>query len=113
MICLYEKFSREDVVVDNQISEDLCLIPVLIILAITAIRRGWGVLHSGEFGLPPNEKLYIGLIRFLKGDESADQAYKNTMKKPGVQGYYAWMNIIGGVVTIIVCLAWVIALIIM
>ncbi len=95
---------------DNQMSEALCLIPVLIILAITAIRRGWGVLRSGEFSLPLNEKLYIGLIRFLEGDESADRAYKNTMKKPGVEAYYAWMSIIGGVVTIIVCLVWVIAL---
>jgi len=96
---------------DYHMKEALCLMPALVVLAIAEIRRGWGVLRHGEFTLPPNEKMYIRLVRLLKGDEFADQAYKNTLNKPDVMVYYARMSVIGGVVTLIFCFIWVIAII--
>jgi len=90
--------------------EAFCLIPALVLLAIAEIRRGWGVLRRGEHNLPLNEKMYIELVRLLKGDESADQAYKNTLNKPDVMTYYARMSVIGGVVVLVSCFIWVITI---
>lgn len=69
-----------------------------------------GVLRRGENNLPLNEKMYIELVRLLKGDESADQAYKNALNKPDVLAYYARMSVIGGVAVLVFCFIWVIAI---
>lgn len=92
----------------DQTREVLCLIPVLVLFAVAAIRRGWDTLRYHESNLPLNEKIYIGLVRLFKGNESADRAQKNTTDKPDIMIYYAWMNIIGGGVILIVCLVWAI-----
>lgn len=102
--------SSEDIVMDSQLKESLCLMPALVLLAIAEIRRGWGVLRRGEHNLPLNEKMYIELARLLKGDEFADQAYKNTLNKPDVMAYYARMSVIGGVAVLVFCFIWVIAI---
>lgn len=95
---------------NGQTREALCLIPVLVFFAVAAIRRGWDTLSHHELNLPLNEKMYIGLVRLFKGNESADKAYKNTTEKFDIIVYYAWMNIIGGGVTLVICLVWVIVI---
>ena len=92
---------------NDQTRDALCLVPVLVLFAVAAIRREWSVLHGGEFSLPLNEKIYIGLVQLVKGNESVGQAYENASNKPDVVAYYAWMNIMGGVFTLIICIIWV------
>jgi len=86
-----------------QVKVASCLLPALIIYAIAEIHRGWRVIRYKELSLSPNQRMYVGIVRLIKGDEAADRAYTYSMNKPDDMAFGAWTSFIGGIFTLIVC----------
>lgn len=94
-----------------QVKRVFCILPILVIYAIIEIRRGWRVLQYGELSLSPNQRIFVQIIRLLKGDESARRAYEHSINQSHELTFYAWTSFIGGIFTLIVCFIWTITII--
>ena len=84
-----------------------CLVPILMIYAIFEIRRGWRVLRHKEPSLASNQRMYVGIVRFLKGNWAADKNYERLIKDVDQMRFYAWSSLVGGFFTLIVCFIWI------
>jgi hypothetical protein len=80
-----------------------CFVPMFIVISVIEIRRGWKVLRYGELSLSLNQRVYVELVRLLKGDEAANRAYQYSINNANDMTYYAWSGIIGGIFTLAAC----------
>ncbi len=80
-----------------------CFIPIFIVIAIFEIRRGWRVLRHKVPSLASNQKAYVEIVRFLKGNWAADKNYERLIKDADQMRFYAWSSLIGGIFTLIAC----------
>jgi hypothetical protein len=86
-----------------------CILPILIIYAFVEINRGWRVLRYGELSLSPNQRMFVGLVRLLRGGESADRAHEYSINNGSDMKFYGWLSLVGGILILIVCFIWVVA----
>ena len=80
-----------------------CFIPMFTVIAIFEIRRGWRVLRHKEPSLTLNQRMYVGLVRFLKGNWAADKNYERLIKDVDQMMFGAWSSLVGGIFTLIAC----------
>lgn len=88
-----------------------CILPILIIVVIVEIRRGWRVLHYKELSLNLNQRIMVWVIHLLRGDKSANHYHEQMMNNPGNMILFAWYSFAGGIIALIICLIWAIVII--
>jgi hypothetical protein len=88
-----------------------CILPILTIYAVVEIHRGWRVLRYKEPSLHLNQHVSVAMVRLLRGAEAADHTYKVMMDNSEKLAFFAWSSFVGGILTMIICVAWAIFLI--